>query len=147
MTTVRAQAQLELLDDGHPRPRPVPTTFTYRSDDPYAVRFTFGERVGTQVEWIFARELLIEGLRRSSGTGDVTVHRAEAPPGQEGPTSVRITLSSPEGRAILAMRPSDLEIFLDQTRAVVVYGSEHLHMRIPWDRLTEELWWHPNSHR
>lgn len=147
VTTVRAQTQLELLDDGHLRPRPVPTTFTYRSDDPYAVRVTFGERVGTQVEWIFARELLIEGLRRSSGTGDVTVHRAEAPPGQKGPTSVRITLSSPEGRAILAMRPSDLEIFLDQTRAVVVYGSEHLHMRIPWERLTEELWWHPNSHR
>lgn len=147
VTTVRAQTQLELLDDGHPRPRPVRTTFTYRSDDPYAVRVAFGERVGTQVEWIFARELLIEGLRRSSGTGDVTVHRSEAPPGQEGPTSVRITLSSPKGRAILAMRPSDLETFLEQTRAVVVYGSEHLHMRIPWERLTEELWWHPNSHR
>ncbi|NUL02555.1 SsgA family sporulation/cell division regulator [Streptomyces lunaelactis] len=147
VTTVRAQTQLELLDDGHLRPRLVRTTFTYRSDDPYAVRVTFGERVGTQVEWTFARELLIEGLRRSSGTGDVTVHRAETPPGQEGPTSVRITLSSPKGRAILAMRPSDLEIFLDQTRAVVVYGSEHLHMRIPWERLTEELWWHPNSHR
>ena len=48
---------------------------------------------------------------------------------------------------MLAMRPSDLETFLEQTRAVVVYGSEHLHMRIPWERLTEELWWHPNSHR
>ncbi|MEV6397118.1 SsgA family sporulation/cell division regulator [Streptomyces sp. NPDC051907] len=147
VTTVRAQTHLELLDDGHLRPQPVPTTFTYRSDDPYAVRVAFGERVGAQVEWIFARELLVEGLRRSSGAGDVTVYRAEAPPGQEGPTSVHIRLSSPEGRAILAMRSSDLEIFLEQTRAVVVYGSEYLHMRIPWERLTEELWRHPNSHR
>ncbi|MEV6397375.1 SsgA family sporulation/cell division regulator [Streptomyces sp. NPDC051907] len=55
-----------------------------------------GERVGAQVEWIFARELLVEGLRRSSGAGDVTVYRAEAPLGQEGPMSVFIRLSSPE---------------------------------------------------
>ncbi|MFK4227937.1 SsgA family sporulation/cell division regulator [Streptomyces sp. NPDC019890] len=147
VTTVRATAQLQLLVDGPPRPRLVPASFTYRSDDPYAVRVVFGERPGAQVEWVFARELLIEGQRDSSGTGDVRVHRQAATPGQAGPARVHISLSSPEGRAMLAMRSSDLETFLAKTRAVVVYGSEHRHMRVPWETLTEELWWHPDPHR
>lgn len=147
VTTVRAKTHLQLLMDGRPRPQPVPATFTYRSNDPYAVRVVFGERVGTQVEWVFARELLIEGLRHTSGTGDVRVRRQPAVPGREGPDRVHISLSSPEGRAVLSMLPSDLETFLASTRAVVVYGSEHQHMRVPWETLTEELWWHPHPHR
>ncbi|WP_405803964.1 SsgA family sporulation/cell division regulator [Streptomyces sp. NBC_00210] len=147
VTTVRATTQLQLLVDGPPCPQLVPTTFTYRSDDPYAVRVVFGERPGAQVEWVFARELLIEGLRRSSGTGDVRVHREAAAPGQAGPARVHISLNSPEGKALLAMLSSDLETFVAKTRAVVVYGSEHRHMRVPWETLTEELWRHPNHHR
>lgn len=147
VTTVRAHTQLQLLVGDPPRPRLLPATFTYRSDDPYAVRVVFGERRGAQVEWVFARELLIEGLRSSSGTGDVRVHREADVPGQAGPARVHISLSSPEGRAQLAMLASDLETFLAKTRAVVVYGSEHQHMCVPWETLTEELWWHPNPHR
>ncbi|MGI5404784.1 SsgA family sporulation/cell division regulator [Streptomyces sp. CA-135486] len=147
VTTVRAHTQLQLLGDGPPRPRLLPATFTYRSDDPYAVRVVFGEPPGAQVEWVFARELLVEGLRHASGTGDVRVHREAAVAGQEGPDRVHISLSSPEGRALLAMPSGDLETFLAKTRAAVVYGSEHRHMRVPWETLTEELWWHPNSHR
>jgi Streptomyces sporulation and cell division protein, SsgA len=97
--------------------------------------------------WVFARELLIEGLLHSAGTGDVRVHREADVPGQAGPARVHISLNSPEGRALLTMLPRDLETFLAKTRAVVVYGSEHRHMRVPWETLTEELWWHPNPHR
>ncbi|MFF7206199.1 SsgA family sporulation/cell division regulator [Streptomyces sp. NPDC008141] len=146
-TTVRARTHLQLLTVGRPRPQPIPAVFLYRSDDPYAVRIAFGKRVGTQVEWVFARELLIEGLRCTAGAGDVRVYRQPAPPGGEEADRVHISLSSPEGRAVLSMPAGDLETFLAATRSAVVYGSEHQHMRVPWETLTEELWWHPNPHR
>src|SRR4051794_29841010 len=45
----------------------------YDARDPYAVRLAITQRQASPVEWIFARELLVVGLTRAAGTGDVIV--------------------------------------------------------------------------
>ena len=76
---------------------PVPARFSYRTDDPYAVHVTFHLGSDHPVHWTFARELLVEGVFRPCGYGDVRVW----------PTRVRdrrvvlMALSSPNGDALL----------------------------------------------
>ncbi|MEU1280059.1 SsgA family sporulation/cell division regulator [Streptomyces sp. NPDC005805] len=52
---------------------PVRTRFVYRSSDPFAVtvQFTLSDEV--IVSWVFARQLLDDGLTSCAGEGDVSV--------------------------------------------------------------------------
>src|SRR5690349_12653864 len=43
----------------------------YDPSDPYAVRFTFHLPGDAPVTWVFARELLLDGISRPTGEGDV----------------------------------------------------------------------------
>lgn len=92
---------------------------TYRRDDPYAVTATF--RVGTEagVEWLFARDLLIEGLIGGAGEGDIRI----APDENDADTTV-IQLRSPERSAVLTVATACLTEFLTATYAVVGVGEE-----------------------
>ena len=45
---------------------PVPASLKYESADPYAVHATFHTGAQESVDWVFARELLSEGLDRKS---------------------------------------------------------------------------------
>lgn len=61
-------------------------TLHYRADDPLAVRMAFpaefsldeayGPETGSEVEWVFARQLLASGLTIPSGLGDVHIRPA-----------------------------------------------------------------------
>jgi hypothetical protein len=100
---------------------PVPTGLRYDASDPYAVHATFHTGGQDTVDWVFARELLSEGLRRPAGSGDVRVW----PSRSHGQGVVCIALSSPEGEALLEAPARALESFLKRTAAAVAPGSEY----------------------
>src|SRR4029078_13035736 len=61
-------------------PVPVKVELTYDNRDPYAVQASFRTGQGTAVDWVFARDLLADGLMASSGTGDVRVQPVATAP-------------------------------------------------------------------
>jgi hypothetical protein len=111
---------------------PLPAELHYDTIDPYAVRLSLGAPATSPVDWVFARSLLSEGLRRPTGTGDVLVipwHRC--------PHSVRIVLRSPAGVALIDIAVSEVAEFLRRTTSLVPPGTESLHIDI--DRALAEL--------
>ncbi|MCX2925211.1 SsgA family sporulation/cell division regulator [Streptomyces sp. NEAU-W12] len=99
---------------------PVPTLFGYRTDDPYAVHLTFHLGSGQPVHWTFARELLIEGVFRPCGHGDVRVWPSKA----QGRGVVLVALSSPEGDGLLEAPAAQVSSWLERTLRVVPPGRE-----------------------
>jgi hypothetical protein len=91
----------------------------YDALDPYAVRFTFHLPGDAPVTWVFARELLLDGISRPTGEGDVHVH----PVGGE-LADVCIVLHSPEGAARLRASAPPLIAFLARTDRLVPMGQE-----------------------
>jgi hypothetical protein len=120
-TDVEVQITLNLVV---PESAPVPLQvgLRYSAADPYAVRAAFRGSEAT-VEWVFARDLLLGGMREPTGAGDVHVW-----PGRSGEDSVHISLSSPDGRAVLQADRRDLVRFLDATTSLVPLGAEEVHM-------------------
>ena len=71
-TVVERELELKLILSPE-RSIPVPARLSYRSDDPYAVHVAFHIGSDHPVNWTFARELLVEGVFRPCGHGDVRV--------------------------------------------------------------------------
>jgi hypothetical protein len=103
---------------------PVWMTLRYESADPYAVRAVFRISDEETVEWVFARELLAEGLHQPAGEGDVHVRPVPAP----ARSTMRITLASPTGTAHLEAPARQVASFLQRTDAAVPPGTEHQHL-------------------
>lgn len=104
-------------------PVPLQVGLRYSAADPYAVRAAF-RGSETTVEWVFARDLLLGGMRERTGAGDVHVW-----PGRNGEDeAIHIALSSPDGRAVLQADRHDLVRFLAATTALVPVGAEEIHM-------------------
>ena len=120
--TLRATAVFDLLAPRCPAV-PVRVELRYDTRDPYAVVAAFRTGKAGWVEWVFARDLLAEGLHRPTGTGDVRVW----PSRSHGQGVVCIALSSPEGEALLEAPARALESFLKRTDAAVPPGTEHRH--------------------
>ncbi len=99
----------------------VPADLCYDASDPYAIHASFWTGTDEKVDWVFARELLAEGLRRSAGTGDVRVW----PDHSHSQSVICIALSSPEGYARLEAPARALQSFLARTNAAVPPGAEH----------------------
>ncbi|MFF0414517.1 SsgA family sporulation/cell division regulator [Kitasatospora sp. NPDC004745] len=91
----------------------------YRAADPYAVRLTFHLSGDDPVTWVFARGLLLHGLGRPCGEGDVRVHPADGDPDE-----LRIVLRSPEGAAVLRAAVAPVLAFLAGTERLVPTGRE-----------------------
>jgi hypothetical protein len=72
------------------------------------------------VEWVFARDLLRHGLSNPTGDGDVHVW----PSWGTGRELLMISLTSPDGQAVLEASADDVRSFLDRTTAVVPDGQE-----------------------
>ncbi|MFI8169724.1 SsgA family sporulation/cell division regulator [Streptomyces sp. NPDC085931] len=119
-TTVSDEMHLRLILAGESS-LPVQTGLRYDTADPYAVHATFHLGAEETITWVFARDLLAEGLHRPTGTGDVRVW----PSRSHGQGVVCITLSSPEGEALLEAPARALESFLKRTDAAVPPGTEH----------------------
>ncbi|MFF0205783.1 SsgA family sporulation/cell division regulator [Streptomyces sp. NPDC005017] len=94
-------------DDGEP----VPVQLCYRTADPFAVTAVFNHGTDQQTEWVFARELLIDGLHQSAGIGDVVVWPSPDEP--SGRQRIFIRLRPPEGEALLSAARDAVEAFLD----------------------------------
>jgi hypothetical protein len=108
---------------------PLVASLRYSGSDPYAIWMAFHVGAEDAVEWIFARELLADGMTTPVGTGDVQIWPsapAARPDGEvRGPLSVlNIMLSSPFGEAHFEAPVEVIANFLDRTYSVVRMGQE-----------------------
>lgn len=121
IATVTAELELRLVVPGGPS-LPVLAGLRYSAADPWAVTVTFqtgGEGDGL-VEWMFARQLLTDGVAGSAGEGDVRVW----PEVHGGDRVVNLAMASPSGSALFEIDRNDLVEFLQQTYLAVPTGSE-----------------------
>ncbi|MEV8548943.1 SsgA family sporulation/cell division regulator [Streptomyces glaucescens] len=118
-TVVERELELRLvLSPG--RSVAVPARLGYRTDDPYAVHLAFHVDSESPVHWTFARELLVEGVFRPCGQGDVRVW----PSRSRGRGVVLLGLSSPDGDALLEAPAAQVSAWLERTLRVVPPGTE-----------------------
>ncbi|MCT9011808.1 SsgA family sporulation/cell division regulator [Streptomyces sp. NPDC054766] len=118
-TVVERELELQLVLSPE-RSIPVPARLGYRSDDPYAVRITFHVGSDHPINWTFARELLVEGVFRPCGHGDVRVWPTKV----GGRGVVLMALSSPDGDALLEAPAAQMSAWLERTLIAVPPGSE-----------------------
>lgn len=123
--TLTRHALFHLHTDTCTSPIPMEADLAYASNDPYAVRLTFHSPGCDDVEWVFARDMLLDGCSRVAGIADVVVrpfpYRRNA--GQS-PTSIVFELTSPDGYAKFSVTPSTLLGFLSRTYEIVPPGAE-----------------------
>lgn len=133
--TVRSSLGLTLL--GADMPVVMTAQLLFRADDPYAVEAVFDLGGGEPVRWLFARDLLDEGLVHPVGDGDVHVAPGQHPGGA---ATVQLQLSSPGGVAVLEAYADDVLAFLEQVYAMVPPGQESLFLDLDGalDRLRQE---------
>ncbi|MFF3768455.1 SsgA family sporulation/cell division regulator [Streptomyces sp. NPDC001922] len=118
-TVVERELELDLVLSPE-RSIPVPARLIYRTDDPYAVRITFHIGSDSPVTWTFARDLLIEGVFRLSGEGDVRVWPTKI----DGRSVVCMMLSSPDGDALLEAPAGAVSAWLERTLRLVPPAAE-----------------------
>jgi hypothetical protein len=123
--TIEREIDLRLVLSAD-RSTTVPARLRYHTDDPYAVHVAFHIRSGAPVEWTFARELLIEGMFRPCGHGDVRVW----PVRNAAQSAVCLALSSPDGDALLEAPATAVSSWLERTLGVVPPGGETEHLGI-----------------
>ena len=99
---------------------PLVASLFYSGEDPYAVRMAFHVGTDEPVEWIFARDLLSEGMTGPSGEGDVRVWPSSA----EGEPALNLVLSSPFGQAHFEAPMQALAGFLRRTYEAIPAGQE-----------------------
>ncbi|MFF1359358.1 SsgA family sporulation/cell division regulator [Streptomyces sp. NPDC058297] len=132
-TVVERELELGLVLSPE-RSIPVPARLTYRTEDPYAVHIAFHISSEHPVNWTFARELLVEGVFRPCGHGDVRVWPTKA----DDRSVVLMALSSPDGDALLEAPAAAVSAWLERTLRVVPPGSESERLGID-DGLAELL--------
>jgi hypothetical protein len=130
MTTEAVHTELVSLYGGS---TPVRSRWSYRASEPFTVTAAFQTARDRWVEWLFARELLVEGLREPAGIGDVRVR----PDSSRGVDVLVVEIESPEGFAFLEMDHEAVEAFLDATADLVPLGAEADYFDV--DALIEEL--------
>ncbi|MET9908834.1 SsgA family sporulation/cell division regulator [Streptomyces sp. NPDC006476] len=118
-TVVERELELRLVLSPE-RSIPVPARLSYRTDDPYAVHVAFHINSEHPVHWTFSRDLLVEGVFRPSGHGDVRVW----PTKTEGRSVVLMALSSPDGDALLEGPSAQVSAWLERTLRAVPPGTE-----------------------
>ncbi|GAA2102335.1 SsgA family sporulation/cell division regulator [Kitasatospora saccharophila] len=98
----------------------VPARLRYHRADPYAVHLDCHVDLEEPITWLFARELLVDGLEGWAGVGDVTIRRSAA----DGDL-LAIALSTPGQTAVLRTPAEPVRGFLELTHRLVPLGSEH----------------------
>ena len=99
---------------------PVEAELRYDPVDPYAVAVVFLEP-GTDMEWVFGRDLMLRGISQPAGDGDVQVFPSLDP---EGHAEVGLVLRSPVGQALLKAPAREVLDFLARTTRAVWPGTE-----------------------
>ncbi|MGP3926755.1 MULTISPECIES: SsgA family sporulation/cell division regulator [unclassified Streptomyces] len=101
----------------------------YQRDDPLAVRVCFPPRAslaGSDVAWVFGRDLLAAGLEKPAGDGDVHVRPF-------GDDLTVLEFHASVGTAMVRMESADLRRFLQRTYLVVPVGREGLYLDVDGD--------------
>jgi hypothetical protein len=132
-TVVERELEMHLVLSPE-RSIPVPAMLAYRAEDPFAVHIAFHIGSGSPVNWTFARELLVEGVFRPSGHGDVRIWPATS--GRRG--VICMALSSPDGTALLEASSHPVTAWLERTLRAVPPGTELDHLSMD-ERLDELL--------
>ena len=130
MNTEAIHAELVALYDGT---TPVRSRWSYRADHPYTVMAAFQTDHERWVEWVFSRDLLVEGLTDSAGVGDVRFR----PLSERGLDMLVVEIESPEGYALLEVDLESVAGFLGATDDLVPLGTEGEHFDV--DALIDEL--------
>ncbi|GAB3584396.1 SsgA family sporulation/cell division regulator [Amycolatopsis endophytica] len=99
---------------------PVLSRLSYVASEPFAVNIAFRTERGRWVEWTFARELLVTGLREPCGIGDVRVR----PDLSTDEGILILEIESPDGYALVEIEREDVERFLDAATELVPLGTE-----------------------
>ncbi len=118
-TVVERELELKLVLSPE-RSIPVPARLTYRTQDPYAVHVTFHIGSDTPVHWTFARDLLVEGVFRPCGHGDVRIWPTKV----DGRSVICVALTSPDGNALLEVPSAAVAAWVERTLRVVPPGTE-----------------------
>ena len=104
----------------HGQSAPVVTRWTYTSADPFAVGLAIRTRPDRWVEWLVARDLVVEGLDTAAGVGDIRL----SPQVVQGYDIVEIEIRSTDGRAVLEVDRDLLRHFVATTTEIVALGDE-----------------------
>jgi len=105
---------------------PLFARISYAAADPYAVTVLFCTQ-DQSVQWVFARDLLADGLIEEAGHGDVHVWPIAD---DSDARSVGVELDSPDGVVELTARRRDITRFLEATYRLVPRGAESAHLDI-----------------
>ncbi|MEV5978829.1 SsgA family sporulation/cell division regulator [Streptomyces sp. NPDC052114] len=98
----------------------IPVELRYEINDPYAVRLTFHLPGDAPVSWTFGRELLIDGVSRPCGDGDVRIEPTD--PDLLDEALIRLQVGGDQALFRVGIPP--LLAFLDRTDKVVPFGQE-----------------------
>jgi hypothetical protein len=104
----------------HGQPAPVVTRWSYRSTDPFAITLAVRTRADRWVEWLVARDLVLEALDAAAGEGDIRM----SPQIIQGYDIVEIEIRSTDGRAVLEVDRDLLRHFVDSTAEMIAFGDE-----------------------
>lgn len=98
-------------------------TLQYSASDPFATSATFRTGDG-DITWVFARDLLRDGLGDAVGEGDIHIRPGHPSRG----ANVIISLTSPSGTARIEAARGDLVSFVDDVYTAVPSGSEWMYL-------------------
>jgi hypothetical protein len=98
-------------------------TLDYSARDPFAMSVTFHTGDGN-VTWVFARDLLRDGIKDAAGEGDIRFRPAHP---SRGPL-VCVTLSSPSGVANIEAPREELAAFVHDVYTAVPDGAEWMYL-------------------
>jgi sporulation and cell division protein SsgA len=104
----------------HGQPAPVVTRWTYSATDPFAVTLGVRTRGDRFVEWLVARDLVVDALRGPVGEGDLRM----SPQHVQGYDIVEIEIRSTDGRAVLEVDRDLLAQFVADSVGLVPLGDE-----------------------
>lgn len=108
----------------------VDARFSYTKNDPYAVRIAFNVGLDTPVTWVFSRELLSAGLDGPQGLGDVRVWPTMPAKARIPGAELRLSISSPYGRANFKVPAPEIDAFIRRTYEAVPAGAESRYIDI-----------------
>ncbi|MEU6820798.1 SsgA family sporulation/cell division regulator [Streptomyces atriruber] len=120
MTVTLEQPARARLITPEGRERALPVVLRYAAEDPLAVQMAFPSQAsldGAEVTWIFARQLLEEGLGAPAGSGDVHIWPC-------GRARTVLEFHSHQGLALVQFDKLALRRFLVRSYAVVPAGGE-----------------------
>lgn len=120
MDTAAVRSALDLTLVGAEVPVLMTAELEYHIHDPYAVTAIF-YTADQPVRWVFARDLLDEGLVHDVGDGDVQVVPARSVTGAQ---VVQLRLASPDGVAVLEASADMILEFLGLSYGLVPPGRE-----------------------